>query len=287
MRVLNVRLRVEMEAPRLELELLPGARALLAAREAAIPQRDDLCGALCGALALRAAGIERRGEELVDQDLVAVAAGSVVSAVPDERHLPAGARSRRDYRLELPLIEDAERSGTTAAGLARALEELSGGALAALPLTGPWSAGALDGLFEAAASSEGPVTFVANLATRHLWGAGAGLAALLDYLLDGTQEGPPADWDVGHFVCVFARARGPAGTLYAIADTYPQLGRGGLHLQPAERLALALRRPGMAPGGLLVAAAAGEAARLRARAAELGLREGAWDNGTVAAETAA
>ena len=43
----------------------------------------------------------------------------------------------------------------------------------------------------------------------------------------------------------------------------------------------------MAPGGLLVAAAAAEAAGLRARAAELGLREGAWDNGTVAAEAAA
>lgn len=276
-----------MEAARLELELLPGARALLAAREAAIPQRDDLCGALCGALALRAAGIEQHGGEPVDQDLVAVAAGSVVSAAPDERHLPAGARSRRDYRLELPLIEDAERSGTNAAGLVRALEELSGGALAAVPLTGPWSPGALDALFETAAAFEGAATFVANLATRHLWGAGAGLPVLLGYLLDGTQEGPPPDWDVGHFVCVFARARGPAGSLYAIADTYPELGRGGMHLQPAERLSLALRRPDMAPGGLLVALEAQEAAIIRARAAELGLREGAWDNGSVAAETAA
>jgi hypothetical protein len=276
-----------MQARRLELQLLPGAQALLAAREAAIPQRDDLCGALCGALALHAAGVERRGQEPVDQDLVALAAGSVVSAVPDERHLPAGARSRRDYRLELPLIADAELSGTTAAGLGRALEELSGGALAALPLTGPWSAAALDGLFEAAAALEGAVTFVANVATRQLWGARASLPVLLAYLLDGAQEGPPADWDVGHFVCVFARARGPAGTLYAIADTYPQLGFDGLHLQPPERLALALRRPGMAPGGLLVALDAREAAGLRATAAELGLREGAWDNGTASAEAAA
>jgi hypothetical protein len=272
-----------MQSVRLELELLPGARALLAARESAIPQRDDLCGALCGALALHAAGIKSPGGEPVDQDLVAVAAGSVVAAVPDDRHLPAGARSRRDYTLELPLIEDGERSGTTAAGLERALEDLSGGQLAAVPLTGLWSPATLEGLFESAAALEGAVTFVANVATRHLWGAGAGVAELLAYLLDGREDGPPPDWDVGHFVCVVARVRGPRGTLYAIADTYPQLGRGGIHLQPAERLALALRRPGMAAGGLLVVVGTQEAATVRAGAAELGLREGAWDNGTIAA----
>jgi hypothetical protein len=276
-----------MLAARLELELLPGARELLAARELAIPQRDDLCGALCGALALQAAGFARHGGEPLDQDRVAQAAGSVVSASVDERHLPPGAASRRDYRLELPVIEDAERSGTTAAGLVRALEELSGESLAAVPLSGPWSAHALDGLFETALALEGAVTFIANLATHHLWGAGTGLSVLLGYLLEGTRDGLPPDWDVGHFVCVLARVRGPAGRLYAIADTYPTLGRGGLHLQPVERLVPALSRPGMAPGGLIVALDARRAAVIRARAAELGLRVGAWDNGSVAAETAA
>ena len=37
-------------------ELLPGARELLAMHERELPQRDDLCGAFCGALALGAAG---------------------------------------------------------------------------------------------------------------------------------------------------------------------------------------------------------------------------------------
>ena len=49
-----------MAAPSpLETTLLPGARALLAFHARELPQRDDLCGAFCGALALRAAGIER------------------------------------------------------------------------------------------------------------------------------------------------------------------------------------------------------------------------------------
>lgn len=276
-----------MVADRLDATLLEGARELLEAHAEAIPQRDDLCGAFCGALALRAAGIERRGSEAVDQDLVALAAGSVVSSVPDSSHMPHGEGSRRDYRLAIPRIEDASVSGTTAAGLARALEEISDGALAAVLLTGPWSPVVLDGLFDVAAELEGPVTFVANLATRHLWGAGAGLEVLLGYLLDGAQQGPAPDWDVGHFVSVFARVRGPRGSLYAIADTYPALGGRGLHMQPAERLALALRRPGMDSGGLLVALAAAQAGTVRAAAEALGLLEGAWDNGTVPAPAAA
>ena len=110
-----------VRAQTLELELLPGARSLLAAHRRGLPQRDDLCGAFCGALALQAAGIDSYDGEQVDQDAVALAAGSVISARPDPRHLPQGARSRRDYRLTPPLIEDATASGTTPAGLVRAV----------------------------------------------------------------------------------------------------------------------------------------------------------------------
>lgn len=271
-------------AQTLELELLPGAGSLLAAHRRALPQRDDLCGAFCGALALHAAGIERYEGEQLDQDAVALAAGSVISASPDPRHLPLGAHSRRDYRLTPPLIEDATASGTTPAGLVRALEQISGGALAAIPLAGPWSTGALADLFDLASAVPRPLTIVANVATRHLWGGGPTAAQLLDYLLIGIQEGPPADWDVGHFVCLIGRMRGPGGTLYGVADTYPSLGRGGVHAQPAERVVLALQRPRMPPGGLIVIASAEDAAALRDGAGALGLREGAWDNGTVLPE---
>jgi hypothetical protein len=270
-------------SPRVALTLLPGSRALLEAHERELPQRDDLCGAFCGALALAAAGIGAGAQEALDQDAVAHAAGSVVSAHPEEAHLPAGERSRRDYRLAPPLIEDALVSGTTPAGLVRALEELSGERLAAIPLSGPWSAASLERLFAAGVELERPVTLVANIATRHLWGSRPRPAQLLAYLLEGDDAGPAPDWDVGHFVCLIGQASGPAGTMYIVADTYPSLGRRGLHVQPAERLARALERPAMAPGGVVAVVLAPDAGRLREGAALAGLREGAWDNGSMSA----
>jgi hypothetical protein len=276
-----------MSAPSIAVDLLAGAPELLAVHAEALPQRDDLCGAFCGALALRAAGVGTFGGQPVDQDAVAVAAGSVVSASVDERHLPRGERSRRDYRLELPRIEDSACSGTTAGGLVRAIDLVSGGALEALPFEGPWSAAALDGLLALLLDIDQPVALIANIATRHLWGAGASLTQMLDHLLGGTQDGPPADWDVGHFVCIVGRVRGPAGCLYAIADTYPSLGNRGVHAQPAQRLVRALQRPQMDPGGALAIVPEMHAPAVRAGAADLGLNERAWDNGTVKPEALA
>jgi hypothetical protein len=269
----------------LEMTLLPGARALLELHAAELPQRDDLCGAFCAALALRAAGVQELGGERVDQDTVGIAAGSIVSRLADPAVLPHGERGRRDYRLELPLVEDAKLSGTTAGGLVEAVEELSGARLAAIPFTGPWSAGTLGGLFEVAAALEHPVTLVANFATRYLWGSRASVNELLGYLLEGDGGGPPPDWDVGHFACVVGRVRGPGGSLYGIADTYPSLGSGGLHMQPQERLAAALERRDMPAGGMIVIASSEDAATVRSGAGALGLLEGIWDNGTVTQET--
>jgi hypothetical protein len=273
--------------PRLQLELLPGAPRLLAAHAEALPQRDDLCGAFCGALALHAAHIERHAGQPIDQDAVALAAGSLVSARPEAHNLPQGEHGRRDYRLALPTIEDAAVSGTTAAGLVHAVQLLSDDVLEAIPYEGPWTPEALDGIFEVLAASEQPVSVIANVATRHLWGARASVAQMLAHLLEGTLEGPPPDWDVGHFVCLVGRVRGPGGTLYAVADTYPSLGLSGVHVQPRERLATALRRPQMAAGGALLILAREDAPALRARASELGLCERAWDNGTILPETLA
>jgi hypothetical protein len=268
----------------LEMTLLPGARELLAAHARELPQRDDLCGAFCGALALSAAGIETRGGDPLDQDAVALAAGSVVSEIGAPGHLPHGEAGRRDYRLTPAFIEDAAASGTTAAGVVDAIGSLSDGRLAAIPYAGPWTADTLAGLFGVAASLGHPATLVANLATRHLWGGRPSAAQLLAHLLDGASDGPPPDWDVGHFVCVFGRLRGPGGCFYGVADTYPALGNGGVHLQPEERLARAIERRDMPAGGVIAAAAAEDAPAVRAGAATVGLTEGAWDNGTVARE---
>lgn len=261
--------------------LLPGARVLLAIHARELPQRDDLCGAFCGALALRAAGIGEHEGEPVDQDAVALAAGSIVSGMRAAGTLPHGEQGRRDYRLSLASIDDSDVSGTTAAGLLDAIGELSGGALAPIPYSGPWTAETLDGLFDIALTLERPVTLVANFATRHLWGARASVTQLLDYLLDGEQTGPPPDWDVGHFACVVGRLGGPAGNLYGVADTYPALGNMGVHLQPRERLATALERRDMPAGGMILIACAEDAATVRSATAAVGLNEGIWDNGTA------
>ena len=265
--------------------LLPGAEQLLRAHAAELPQRDDLCGAFCASLALSAAGIKQHRGAPVDQDEVALAAGTVISATANVEILPFGETGRRDYRLALPTIEDAAVSGTTAAGLVSALGELSDGRLTAVPYEGPWTAASLGELFGVAASLRQPVTLLANFATRHLWGSRPELSELLDYILDGVDCGPDPDWDVGHFACVVGRVGGPGGTLYCVADTYPSLGRGGVHLQPEERLARAIERRDMPAGGVIVVAAAEEADALRGAAAAIGLHEGMWDNGTPAAES--
>ncbi|MEA2313474.1 MAG: hypothetical protein QOI03_166 [Solirubrobacteraceae bacterium] len=269
----------------LDLKLLPGARELLAWHERELPQRDDLCGAFCGALALGAAGIERWDDERIDQDTVALAAGSVVSRIPDTGSLPHGERGRRDYRLSIPLIDEEGRSGTSAGGLAQAIEEISAARLAAIPYAGPWTADTLAGLFDLLAALPRAVTLVANIATRHLWGSSAPLALMLDHLLGGELAGPPADWDVGHYACVIGRASGPGGALYAIADTYPSLGSSGVHVQPGELLARALERREMPAGGMFAVVSRDDAPAVRAGAEEIGLREEIWDNGTVIAKT--
>jgi hypothetical protein len=271
----------------LELTLLASARELLAAHARELPQRDDLCGAFCGLLALRAAGIVEHAGQPLDQDEVALAAGSVVSHAREAGTLPHGEGGRRDYRIALPLVEDSDLSGTTASGLLTAIERLSGGALAATPYAGPWTGATLAGLFDAAAALARPATLVANLATHHLWGGRPSAAALLGYLLDGDGDGPPPDWRVGHFACIFGRLHGPGGSLYGLADTYPALGDQGVHLQPQERLAAALERRDMPAGGVIVVSAVEDAPAVRARAGELGLRETLWDNGTVTPETLA
>ena len=271
-------------ASNLDVTLLPGAERLLRAHSRELPQRDDLCGAFCAALALQAAGVQEREGEPLDQDAVALAAGTVISALPNIEILPCDEQGRRDYRVALPTIENGAFSGTTAEGLVRAIGGLSAGRLAAMPYSGPWTAATLGGIFDVAGSLNRPVTLLANFATHHLWGGRPSVAQLLDYLLAGVEDGPEPDWDVGHFACVVGRVRGPRGSLYCVADTYRSLGNHGLHLQPEERLARAIDRRDMPAGGIIVVAAAEDATTVRAGALAVGLAEGLWDNGTPAAE---
>ena len=255
----------------------PADLAALHGRE--LPQKDQLCGAFWGALALSAAG------HPADQDGVALRAGTTLAEGDPSGWLPPGASPRTDYRMGIPVAADEPSSGTSATGVARAVEELSGGALAVVPVAGPWSAETVVSLLgvvsaSVAGSSTG-CTLVANLRTGRLWGSRPGPALLLDHLSGEPVEPPEADWDCGHFVGVAGSVVGPGGTLVIVRDTYRELGWDGYHLQPAGAMAAALARGDGKGGGVLCVCEAARAGALSGGLEEAGFEVRPWDNGSA------
>jgi hypothetical protein len=233
-----------------------------------MPQKDNLCGAFWGALVLTGAGMDG-----VDQDLVALESGTLLPEGGEPPPL-AGVESRLDYRLDLPLAPRPE-SGTSGLGLAIAIEHLSGGRLVAVPVAGPWTAETVADLL----SLDAQMPLIANINTGALWGASADRGQVQRHLDTGADEGPPADWSVGHFTNPVDVQRGTGGAVVTVRDTYPALG-GGVHLQPATRFAAALRRDDGRAGGVLCVCDAGRAAGLERDLAGRGLQVRHWDNGT-------
>ncbi|HET6849382.1 MAG TPA: hypothetical protein VFH74_11015 [Gaiellales bacterium] len=259
-------------------QLLPGAARLAELHAAELPQKDELCGSFCTFLALRAAGVD-----VADQDAVAYAAGGVL-APEDFDHtadLPDGERGRRDYRLQLPVTDDPAVSGVSAAGLVRAVEQLSDGSRTAIPVAGPWDGRTVSELLSLA-SDEQEAAVVLNMATGVLWGSHPSVPALLHYLETGDDSaGPPPDWQVGHFTGCLGAIRGTRGTLVIVADTYPSLGWNAVYLQPAERVAAALRRDHLpTDGGVLVIVPTERAGDLSSAFEAAGLTIATWDNGS-------
>ncbi|MDQ6822257.1 MAG: hypothetical protein M3076_18270 [Actinomycetota bacterium] len=257
-----------------------GAEHLLELHAAELPQKNELCGAFWGTLALRAAGVSADGGP-IDQDAVGISAGSVLSAT-QLNELPAGEPGRTDYRVSFPTVDDPTACGTSADGLVRALRELSSGSLGVLPIAGPWTPASVQVVLEAATACTQPCTLIANLATSHLWGSRTSPQTLLAYLSSGNSDfGPPPDWDVGHFVGLLGAIKGPCGTLVVVADTYRALGWDGLHVQPIEGLAHALARTGSnRPSGVILVASSEEAADVERRIGDAGLEMRTWENGS-------
>src|ERR671917_1534394 len=127
--------------------LVPEPPALAALHDGEMPQKDQLCGAFWGALVLAAAGYA------ADQDEVALGAGTTLATGDPSEWLPPGASPRTDYRLSIPVATDEPSSGTSATGVARAVEELSGRDLAVVPVAGPWSAQTVGSLLEVVSGS--------------------------------------------------------------------------------------------------------------------------------------
>ena len=257
---------------------VPEPPDLTAFHERELPQKDQLCGAFWGALALAAAGYP------VDQDEVALRAGTTLAEGDPSEWLPPGVSPRTDYRQSISVAADEPSSGTSATGVARAIEELSGRNLAVVPVAGPWSVETVGCLVEVVASSavgSSGCTLVANLRTGLLWGSRPGPALFLDHLSGRPVEPPEADWDCGHFVGIAGSVGGPGGTLLVVRDTYRQLGWGGYHLQPAGVVAAALARGDGKEGGVLCVCETAAAEALVGKLGEAGFELRLWDNGSA------
>ncbi|GAA1021091.1 MULTISPECIES: DUF6885 family protein [Amycolatopsis] len=236
---------------------LPGGARLVAEARAELPQKDGLAAAFTALVALRAADIA-----VPDQDEVAIAAGTVRAPAS----LPAGALSRNEFRLPIPLDETA--AGTSAAGLAAAIRTLSEDRLAVVPAAGEWSASTVSdlllGLWELPR-----VAVLARVDPAELGAPDTPERALLDYLDTGipplwtNRWRPPAP----HHVLIAGVRLGAEGTLLSVVDTYRELGDEGVHDQPVEWVAAGLE-------SVLLVADAGHAEALAQAVSYAGLRSG-------------
>jgi hypothetical protein len=248
-----------------------------------LPQKDNLCGCFWASIALRAAGVEGTDGEPLDQDRVALAAGTILPEGDPAGFVPPGEMPRRDYTVQLPTVTDRADGGTAAPALAAAIEGLSGARLAVVPVAGPWSASSLVGLVRAAAEVSPEAVLVANVRTGRFWGTRPDPASLLAYLAGGEPSVPEHEWDTGHFVNVAALVTAGERALVVVRDSYRGLGWAGHHLQPADAFAAALDRGDGREGGVLCVAPAADAEGLGTRLRAEGFELRHWDNGTPAA----
>jgi hypothetical protein len=244
-----------------------------------LQQKDNLCGPFWAARVLRDFGIASWGGQPIDEDLIALRAGTVLPDSGAAGALPPGAMSRASYRYQLPTAPIAA-SGTAAGALAEAIESASSGALRCVPMRGRWTADSVAGLVQDARALDG-ARLIANVRTGCLWGSRPPLATLLDELEGRKVPDPAPDWDVGHFVELAGLIRGAGGALVHVHDSYPSMGWEGHHLQPPRVLASALLRGDGREGGVLVVVPAGRAADAASLAGDLDLDIGAWNNGTT------
>jgi hypothetical protein len=218
------------------------------------------------------------GGKGVDQDAVALAAGSKLAEGDPRRWLPPGVASRADYQEDLPVV-DAAVSGTSVAGLVRAVEVLAPNALAAVAIAGPWTEHAVGAVFDIA-SLDPLALLLANVRTGGFAGSHPSPGALIAAAYGDCSGLPDPEWDVGHFVNPMLYVDGPNGALVLVRDTYPSIGVRAHHWQPANALSTALARGDGREGGVLVLCAPDVRAGIEQRATDAGMRVATWDNGT-------
>lgn len=235
----------------------PGANAVLAAQAATLPQPDQLCGPFAAHAALHAV---LEPADVPAMVRIAAASGTAIWPHDVATDRPAGAPRDRTGWDGLPTAPEPGASGTDATGLADGVAATTGGAVAVVPVSGLGAdTESLSTLLVSIPEPKVPVGVLANLRTGAL--------------------DPDADWDVGHFVALWAvDAAAPGDRRVAMADNYPELGASGeppgCRWVPLARLAVAIGAP---PGrGLLIVVAADAAARVTDLVTAAGLDPTIW-----------
>lgn len=231
------------------------AETVLSAQAAMLPQPDQLCGPFAARAALHAVLDPSDVPATID---IARAAGTSIWPHDIAEWRPAGAPLVPTGWDRLPTAADIDSCGTDARGLAQGIVEATGGSVAVVPVSGEGAdAVALGALL--AAVAEHPIGVLANVRT-------------------GAVD-PDADWDVGHFMVLWAvDLDRPGGTSVAVADTYREVGAPG---EPAGCRWVKLPRLAQgidaAPGrGLLLLTGAGEAATVAGTVERSGLDSRIW-----------
>jgi hypothetical protein len=240
-------------------------------------QKDNLCGPYWAARVLTDAGFTLWDGEPIDEDLIAMRAGTTLPEARTEPSVPPGATSQTDYRYPLP-VASAQESGTSARGLLRAITSASAGSLHVIPIRGRWTADRVARLVAGAPPLE--ARLIANVRTGALWGSHPSAEDVLAELAGAEREGPAADWDAGHFIELAMLIRGPRGSLVAVRDSYPSLGRDGTYFQPPRAVAAALLRGDGREGGVLAVVPRARATEMMAVVSDRGLEVGVWNNGS-------
>jgi hypothetical protein len=240
-------------------------------------QKDYLCGPFWAARVLTDAGITAWDGEPINEDLIALRAGTTLPDVRGDGDVPPGATSKTDYRYPLP-ISAVEESGTSAKGLLRAITNGSAGMLHAIPIRGRWTAERVARLVADAPPLE--ARLIANVRTGALWGSRSSAEDVLAELAGAEREGPPSEWDTGHFIELAMLVRGPRGSLVIVRDSYPSLGRDGTYFQPPRVVAAALLRGDGREGGVLAVVPRARATEMLAVVSDRGLEVGVWNNGS-------
>jgi hypothetical protein len=272
-----------------------------------VDQRPSTCGAFALSYLLPVLGYARHdGHDLAAEDYLAHLAAVVIEGrevAPSDEVSTRVARGelseaealerygRTWYRYPVRASDDPVAQGTSPTGIARAVAVATDGRLATLPIAGRLP----DGRPQLTpARSEALLELLAT----HL--AGWRLHAVLNYEADQAlkpdspaytpanlrasdvlERIPRDDWGVGHFAGLAGLWRRPDGGWWLVLlDTYKRRGFDGYQPQPAELVRRALVREDGRGGGILVVVPREHLDAAAASIESLGLRLGAWSNGS-------